>query len=152
MAKYHADSVVIDSQSATVGGYRLLSNQQAINGDTDPVIPGMPVIVIGDNLIARACAAIPSLSAVDGIAFTLAAPTFGCMLRSQGRVTLDPVQWDAVTGEIGGLFPGATYYLGLVPGMLTSAPPFMVGQSVCLIGKAFSPGSLIIEIGAPILL
>lgn len=150
--RFRADSLQIDSQSATVGGYRLLSNQQVINGDTGDVLPGMPVIVVGDNLIARASAASPGLAVVDGIAFTFASPTLACMFRSQGRMTLDPGEWDLVTGETGGLFPSALYYLGLDPGTLTSSPPFRVGQSVCPIGKAFSSGSLIIEIGIPILL
>lgn len=152
--KFRADAVQIDSQTATVGGYRLLSNQPATNGDIVPILPGMPVIVVSENTIVRASAASTGLSAVDGIVFSGADPTLACMFRSQGRITLDPDQWDDVTGESGGLWSGALYYLGLVPGTLTTAPPFVpgVGQSACLVGKAFSPGSLIIEIGSPILL
>lgn len=152
MGRFRADAVVIDSQSATVGGYRLLNNQPATNGDVVPILPGMPLIVTGDNIVMRASAANQGLANVDGIAFTGAPPTFGVMFRSGGRINLNAFDWDLVTGESGGLFSGALYYLGLAPGTLTSSPPFLVGQSVVLVGKAFSPGSLIIEIGAPILL
>jgi hypothetical protein len=150
--KLRADAVQIDTQSAMVGGYRLLSNSQVINSDVVTLLPGMPVIAVGPNAIARASAASSGLAAVDGIAFSIAAVATACMMRGQGRIDLSTAEWDAVTGEIGGLFPTARYYLGLVPGTLTSAPPFAIGQSVCLIGKAFSPQSLIIELAPPILL
>lgn len=154
MVKFRADAVQIDSQAATVGGYRLLSNQPATNGDSVILLPGMPVIVVSENTIVRASAASTGLSAVDGIVFVGAGPTLACMFRSSGRINLDPLQWDDITGESGGLWPGAFYFLGLVPGTLTTAPPFApgVGQSACVVGKAFSPGSLIVEIGSPILL
>ena len=150
---FRADSLQVDSQAATVGGYRLLNNQPAINGDTVPILPGMPVIVVGDDIVKRASAASQALAGVDGIAFgDPADPTMSLLFRSGGRINLMPAQWDLITGESGGLFPGAIYWLGLSPGTLTSSPPFDVGQSVCIVGKAFTPGSLIVELGVPLLL
>lgn len=151
-ARFRAEAIIVDSESATVGGYRLLSNQGVVNGDVVDLLPGAPCILIGDNTIVRAWADVGGLAATDGLVFVQTPPTGSCMLRSQGRVDLTTAEWDAVTGEIGGLFPGALYYVGLAPGTLTSSPPFVAGQTVCQIGKAFSPTSFVIEIGAPILL
>lgn len=149
---FRTDGILIDSESATVGGYRLLNNQPATNADTATIFPGMPLVVVGDNLVKRASAASFGLANVDGIAFSISPVATPVIFRSQGRITLTPSDWDLITGESGGLFPGAIYYLALGAGMLTSSAPFLPGQAVVHIGKAFSPGSLIIEIAPPLLL
>lgn len=140
------------SQSVQVDN-RLINNQPVTNVDTATIFPGMPVRIVGPSTVRRSSADVGGLSAVDGLAFgDPADPAEQLSFRTQGRMTLKPEQWDQITGELGGLFPGAIYYLGLDPGMLTSAAPFQPGQSVCTIGTALTPSVLIIRIRAPLLL
>jgi hypothetical protein len=54
---------------------------------------------------------------------------------------------------VGGLVPGARYYLGTVPGTITTIAPIAVGTSVVVIGHALADGAtLVIEIDQPVLL
>ena len=59
-----------------------------------------------------------------------------------------PSGWDARTGQVGGLTPGATYYVGATPGSLTSTKP-VAGYST-KIGVAQSPTVLVVQIGEPV--
>jgi hypothetical protein len=149
---FRAGALIIDSQSASVGGYRLLSNAQIGNGDSAPIVPGMPVVITGNNVVKRAGAASTALAGVDGIAFTGATPTQQMMMRGQGRLNLTMAEWDLVTGMVGGLLPGVTYYLGLGLGSMTVAAPDQPGESVVILGKALTPTSFVIEISNPLLL
>lgn len=149
---FRTDAIVISSQSATVGGYRLLENTRIGNGDTAPIIPGMPVVITGDDVVCRASAASTALACVDAIAFTEATPTQQVMMRCHGRLNLTTEEWDAITGMVGGLLPGVTYYLGISPGTMTVAAPDQPGNSVVILGKPLTPTSFLIEIGYPILL
>lgn len=59
--------------------------------------------------------------------------------------------WDAVTGQTGGLTEGETYYLDQdTAGKLTVNAPVAYGDFVAPVGTALSSTELDIEIGAPI--
>lgn len=154
MAQFKTTEIVVTSQHATVGGYRLLANSPITNGDVAPILPGMPVTIVGTNTVVRACAASVGTSGVDGIIFVGNDPTLSMMMRQAGLLELELAAWDLVTGMSGGLVPGVDYFLGLTPGSITTAPPFApgIGQCVTRLGKALTPGSLVIELGDPILL
>jgi hypothetical protein len=56
-------------------------------------------------------------------------------------------QWDAVTGDIGGLVTGSRYYLSAATaGLLTATPPSTIGQYIEPIGYALNTTHLKISI------
>jgi hypothetical protein len=70
-----------------------------------------------------------------------------------GLMTATTAQWDAVTGDTGGLTFKARYYLDpTTAGKITKTAPTTVGQYVIEVGEAFSTTDLKVNILAPILL
>jgi hypothetical protein len=68
-----------------------------------------------------------------------------------GKLTATTTQWDAVTGQSGGLTPGVNYFLNPAnPGQLTVTAPSTVGEFVVRVGYALSATEFEIEIGQPI--
>ncbi len=57
-----------------------------------------------------------------------------------GEVTLTTTQWDAWTGQSGGLTPGSIYYVGTFPdeGTITTIAPSISGQFIAQVGIARS--------------
>lgn len=83
---------------------------------------------------------------------TIAASATG-NVQTDGLLVATTAQWDAVTGQTGGLSPGAWYYLSpTTAGGLTSTPPSTANQYVVPIGLAISSTALDIRIGTDILL
>ncbi len=78
---------------------------------------------------------------------------------TSGPVTLNGVvaatttEWDAVTGQAGGLTFNSMYYLDpTTAGKITSTAPSTVGQLVVAIGRAISTTELMVAPQPPILL
>lgn len=72
-------------------------------------------------------------------------------VQTDGLLTATAAQWDSVTGQTGGLTPGAVYYLSsAIAGRITSTAPTAVGEYVARIGRAMSATSLDISIAPPI--
>lgn len=70
-----------------------------------------------------------------------------------GIMTATTGQWDAVTGDSGGLTPGSVYYLDAsTAGNLTTTAPDTDGQVVTRVGKALSATQMYVNPEAPILL
>lgn len=60
-------------------------------------------------------------------------------IQSDGVLTATAAQWDAVTGQTGGLTPGAIYYLSATTaGAITATAPTVAGQYVVQVGIALS--------------
>lgn len=58
---------------------------------------------------------------------------------TDGRLVATTGQWDAVTGQVGGLTPGAKYYLDAAnPGQMTTTVPSADGHVVAPLGTAKS--------------
>lgn len=88
-----------------------------------------------------------------GVATEDIASSASGQIQTNGIVTLTTGQWDAVTGDSGGLTPGAYYFSSAATaGMLTTTAPTTVGQLVQKIGQAISTVSMNISISDPILL
>lgn len=121
------------------------------NADTVTIDAGMPVVVFGEDA-KRASAASFALAPVIGVVIQGAAPTLYIVVDPYGELALTTAQWDAVTGQSGGLTPSAIYYLGLAPGTLTTTPPSSSGQLVCQVGRAMSATSLFVSPQVPIYL
>ena len=105
---------------------------------TDPL--GAGVGLASSAALPRACFA--------GIAVTPAAVGFATNYRVSGCFELSTAQWDAVTGQTGGLSPGATYFLDSTNGMLTTTPTD-AGYLV-QVGHALSTTSMALEGDGPI--
>jgi hypothetical protein len=83
---------------------------------------------------------------------TIASAAIGSV-RSGGALLASTAQWDVVTGAVGGLTPGARYWLDpATAGRLTTTAPTTVGQFVTRVGLAASPTKMIIEIDDSVLL
>jgi len=74
-------------------------------------------------------------------------------IQTDGTLTATTGEWDNVTGETGGLTPGAVYYLDPnTPGSLTQTAPTTTGDFVIRVGKAIATTTMAISISQPILL
>lgn len=74
-------------------------------------------------------------------------------IQTDGVLTASTAQWDAVTGQTGGLTFGAVYFLSAATaGRITTTAPSTTGQFVMRLGKALSTTDFDISILQPILL
>jgi len=72
-------------------------------------------------------------------------------IQTDGILAATTAQWDAITGDVGGLTPGAVYYLDPdTAGNLTKIAPTAVGDFVVRLGKAISTIEFEITILQPI--
>jgi hypothetical protein len=70
---------------------------------------------------------------------------------SDGVFVATTGEWDAVTGDSGGLTPGSDYWLSAATaGKLTTTAPDATGNFVQRVGHALSATELEIEVGQPI--
>jgi hypothetical protein len=111
----------------------------ANNGEGSTVAPGAPVYVEsdGDFNLARA----NSVSTADATGLLIASTATGDpgLIATGGTVTLTTGEWDAITGDTGGLTPKAKYYVSpAVAGELTATAPTTTGQVVKPIGEGLS--------------
>jgi hypothetical protein len=74
-------------------------------------------------------------------------------IQIMGSLVATTAEWDAITGDTGGLTSGSIYYADItVAGNITKVVPTGVGKFETRIGKALSPTKLLIGIEAPIAL
>lgn len=114
---------------------------------------GQPVYLYGSSgHVKRAKADAIATARVHGLIFStsIAISAWG-LYATDNHLTATTAQWDAVTGESGGLTRKAVYYLSAATaGMLTTTPPSTVGQYVVEIGYAQTETMMVIGIKAPI--
>ena len=73
------------------------------------------------------------------------------MVQTDGILAATTGQWDAVTGDTGGLTAGTVYYLDAsTAGFITSTAPTTVSQYVVQLGRAISTTEMEISICDPI--
>jgi len=83
-------------------------------------------------------------------AASIAAAAAGA-IQMDGLISASTATWDALTGDTGGLTPGAVYYLSpTTPGSITKTAPTTSGQFVVRVGLADSTTTLRIQPHAPI--
>jgi hypothetical protein len=120
------------------------------------VDPGTPVTTgdptggpTGGPVILLANAGSSSTAGVIGLAITAGEYPGGVNIKTQGPVTLTTEQWDAVTGQSGGLDTGSYYYLDDGDnGKLIGARSALASAQDLLVGFAISPTTLVLMIGA----
>ncbi len=141
------DQIVVQTAQIDV---RIVTNGEA----SVALVIGAPVYVFGAGSVKRAQGNALSTSKVLGLwvdPSTAAAATGQVGLN--GLLTATTTQWDAVTGQTGGLTSGAIYYVDPVTaGKLTSTAPSTVGQVVAPVGIALSTTDFEINEGLRVLL
>lgn len=88
-----------------------------------------------------------TLPNVIGVATELISVDATGIIQTDGKITATTAEWDARTGQTGGLTPGATYFLGEW-GALTAIPP--TTGFLTRLGIAITPMDLEIKISRPI--
>jgi len=109
-----------------------------------------PVYVTGGNANPAQADTI-STSRVSGFTTETVADTDPVDVQTDGLLIATTGEWDAVTGQTGGLTEGTTYYLSeATAGQMTVNAPTVDGDIVVPLGQALSSTEFEIEIGAPI--
>ena len=124
------------------------------NDEAGSVVIGAPVYVNGDGTVLKAIADAIGTSEVLGLVsdVSIAASASGRVL-TDGKLTATATQWDAVTGQTGGLTAGDIYFLDpTTAGKLTITAPTADTKVVARVGKSLSATVLEISINQPILL
>jgi hypothetical protein len=82
------------------------------------------------------------------------ADEFSGSLLTDGRLVATTTEWDAVTDQVGGLTPGAKYYLSAATAgkLSTSLPADVEGNVVAPVGLAKSTTVMEVSIGTRIVL
>lgn len=115
--------------------------------------PGTPVVQsqIADNTIVPGRANNAATSQLTGLTAVPAVVGSQAVTQFAGVLTLTTDQWDAITGDTGGLVLNTPYYLstGFQEGHLTQTPPVGAGFFVARVGVALSPTDLLIQLCAP---
>jgi hypothetical protein len=123
-----------------------------LNANAGPIIIGTPVYVPGDGSVDKARANATATKDVLGLVADVSiANGVPGAIQSDGVLAASTAQWDAVTGQSGGLTPGSIYFLdSATAGKLTVTAPTADGEFVCRIGLATSTTELEISILTPI--
>ena len=125
-----------------------------LNADSSTAPLGSPVRAADNDAFVAAKAGSQFETMVIGLVkdASIAASASG-NVQTDDVLVATTVQWDAVTGQSGGLTPGAVYYLHpTIAGRITSTVPTAVGQFVAPVGIAVSVTELEIHIGTTVLL
>lgn len=124
------------------------------NGNAGAIVIGQPVYVDAPGSVDLALANALATSDVLGLVAdtTIASAASGGIL-TDGRLTATTGEWDAVTGQVGGLTSGSKYYLDEnTVGNLTTTAPSANGDVVAPVGQALSTTEMEINIDHTILL
>lgn len=130
------------------------TQQILTNNDGSTVVIGAPVYADASGSFKRAQANALATSMVIGVvAQTTILNAAQGQVALLGPVSATTAQWDAITGQTGGLTAGAMYFLDPAnPGRLTTTAPTTIGQVVAPVGKALSTTILNVEVKSTVLL
>lgn len=111
------------------------------NGAGAAVVVGSAVYLLADGTGAAKADCNGSAPArnVCGLVRAGQGATGGEMfVQQRGLLTLTTAEWDAVTGDIGGLVPETEYYLSATAGGVVKTVPATTGDNVVVIGTGVS--------------
>lgn len=115
------------------------------NDEATQVVIGAPVYIDGAGSFKKGVANSLVTSDLEGLLFQTTASGAQGIVASSGPLTATTAQWDAVTGQTGGLTSGAKYYLdNAQAGKLTSTPP--TTGFLARVGKATSATTMTVRI------
>lgn len=110
------------------------------NVDTVTILKGQPVYVFGTGVVKLARANGSPQYRVMGLAREDIAPTASGEIQHHGILEALTTEWDAVTGQSGGLSPTLPYFLDKnTAGRMTTTAPIAQGNYVMPIGYAITP-------------
>ncbi len=112
------------------------------------IVMGAPVYVKSAGKVDNAKAdAVATVEVLGLVAVATIAYQASGNIQTDGILTASTVQWDAVTGESGGLTAGAVYFLDeTTAGNLTQTAPTSDGDFVGRVGKAINTTDMEITI------
>jgi hypothetical protein len=100
-----------------------------------------------DATVVPAKADSPNTAYAVGLTSSAAAEDGNVHVQFAGPLTLTTAQWDARTGQVGGLTKGVPYYLSpSTAGGMTTVPTVVPGQFRAPLGIALTETSLLIQI------
>ena len=116
------------------------------NANASSITIGQPVYVSSAGSVNLASASASGTCKVLGLVrdASIAAASSG-YVQTDGIITAQTSDWDAVTGDSGGLTAGAVYFLSTTAGGLTTAAPSGSGNFVIKVGMAVSSTELEID-------
>ena len=122
------------------------------NDNAGAIVIGTPVYVKANSNVDKARAnAQGTVQLLGLVAEASVAAAASGIIQTDGVLAATTGQWDAVTGESGGLTPGAPYYLdAATAGLLTQTAPTTTAQFVVRVGLAISSTEMDITLTAPI--
>ena len=138
------------STAATTYTSRAVTNGEA----SAALVIGAPVYASAADTVKRAQSNAKATTKLVGLGLdaTVAAAGVGNIVTS-GILVATTAQWDAVTGQTGGLTFGSYYFVDpATAGKLTLTVPSAVGQCIAIVGIALSTTALELELSTPTLL
>lgn len=118
---------------------------QLTNGNSGDLPTCAPVYISASDTIEHATA--DDFPNVIGLVIEVITLGNSGVVQVDGKMTATTAEWDAVTGQAGGLTSGAVYYLGAIGGLTLT--PVTTGFLTRL-GIAINPTDLEIKISRPI--
>jgi hypothetical protein len=125
------------------------------NANAGSIVIGAPVYKNSTaEEVDKARANAAATARVYGLVYdTTIATTATGTIATDGPLVATTTEWDAITGQTGGLTPGAMYFLDpATAGKMTTTAPTTAGQLVVKLGEAVSTTEFEISISDPILL
>lgn len=119
-----------------------------INRSNEDMYLGQPVYMLENNDVDFAVATNAVKSVVCGLVMDTVILSQGGAgkIQTVGIITATHDQWVKATGMVGGLIPGADYYVDIVAGKITPFPTLQVGIWLCPVGTALTSAELSINI------
>jgi hypothetical protein len=109
------------------------------NANAGNIVICEPVYELDNGQVDLGDASAASTSKIIGLVYdTVIANGASGNIIVDGFLTASTGQWDDVTGQIGGLTSGDTYYLSETTGLLTVTAPTTLGHYVVRVGRAVS--------------
>jgi hypothetical protein len=121
------------------------------NANAGAIVIGTPVYVSVAGSVDKGQADAAGTVQLLGLVKTVSIAAAGSgSIQTDGVLSATTAQWDAVTGEVGGLTAGTPYYLDpTTAGSLTDTAPTTAGQFVVRVGLALSTTDLDITLQPP---
>lgn len=122
------------------------------NSNASSIVIGQPVYSDSGSSVDLAQADSQTTIRIAGLVAdtSIASAATGSILVD-GVLTATTGEWDAVTGQTGGLTVGSNYFLdAATAGQLTTTAPSTTGEFVVRVGHALSTTELEIEVQQPI--
>ena len=146
-------SVTVDTLGRVTAGTTVNSNGNngslMTNNEAATTVAGSVVYSDGNNTFKKAIANGAGTSDVTGLVLADISAAGSGNVNTGGEMVLTIAQWDVITGQTGGLTPGAKYFEdNATAGHMTSTPPS--SGYLLPVGKAISPTKFIVRIGTRI--